>query len=296
MFYVELTRARNIVVLLTDDREALETAPAKELSALRAIGEQFEVPTSVSASAPAETITQSPPSEKPALLDEATRERCREAERFVDRILSAAKASLRERDERAREAHTHGTHVILAHGYAERREGARRALADCRKVLDDPATFGRHLDRRPGAVDEMKRLSAQIESDLKGDQAEIDRRQRRQEQRKLEQQKQERHPPVEAPLFVLAQDKTRTLLPVVLVPAVQRACDHEAREIHPGFLGALSDKHAVRRRAVDSVLVRWCDVRRVPVFPPAVTPASPRHPRVPPHAGQGSPRSPLNLS
>ena len=48
MFYVELTRARDNVVLLTDDREALiealETAPAEELSALRAIGEQFEAP------------------------------------------------------------------------------------------------------------------------------------------------------------------------------------------------------------------------------------------------------------
>ena len=39
MFYVELTRARDNVVLLTDDREALiealETAPADELSVLR---------------------------------------------------------------------------------------------------------------------------------------------------------------------------------------------------------------------------------------------------------------------
>jgi len=48
MFYVELTRARDNVVLLTDDREALiealETAPAEELSALKAIGEQFALP------------------------------------------------------------------------------------------------------------------------------------------------------------------------------------------------------------------------------------------------------------
>ena len=39
MFYVELTRARDNVVLLTDDREALiealETSPAEELSALQ---------------------------------------------------------------------------------------------------------------------------------------------------------------------------------------------------------------------------------------------------------------------
>ena len=77
MFYVELTRARDNVVLLTDDREALiealEASPAEEVSALRAIGEQFEV--STSASAPAETITQSPSPRKPAVLDETTRER-----------------------------------------------------------------------------------------------------------------------------------------------------------------------------------------------------------------------------
>ena len=192
MFYVELTRARDNVVLLTDDREALiealETAPAEELSALRAIGEQFEA----SASAPAETITQYPPPEKPAVLDENSRERRKAAERFVDQTLSAAAASLRERDERAREAHTHDAHVTLARGYAEWREGARRALTDCGKVLDDPETFGRHLDRRPGAADEIKRLSLQIVSDLKADGAEIDRRQEQQVQRKLDRQKQER--------------------------------------------------------------------------------------------------------
>ena len=194
MFYVELTRARDNVVLLTDDREALiealETSPAEELSALRAIGEQFEV--STSASAPAETVPRRPPPEREAVLDEATRVRRREAERFVDRTLSAAAASLRERDERAREAHTQDAHVTLARGYAEWREGARRALADCRRVLDDPATFGRHLDRRPGAADEMKRLSAQIESDLKEDSAEIERHQKQQEQQKRERQEQER--------------------------------------------------------------------------------------------------------
>ena len=189
MFYVEITRAKDNVVLLTDDREALiealETSPAEELSALRAIGEQFEV------SAPAETIAQSPPPRKPAVLDETTRERRRAAERLVDRTLSAARDSLRERDERAREAHTQDAHVTLARGYAEWREGARRTLADCRRVLDDPATFGSHLDRRPGAADEMKRLSAQIESDLREDSAEIERRQEQQDQQKRERQKQE---------------------------------------------------------------------------------------------------------
>ena len=57
MFYLELTRARDNVVLLTDDREALiealETAPAEELSALRAIGEQFK--------SPDPTVAQRPP-------------------------------------------------------------------------------------------------------------------------------------------------------------------------------------------------------------------------------------------
>ena len=188
MFYVELTRARDNVVLLTDDREALiealETSPAEELSALRAIGEQFE--------APEQTVTQRSPPERATVLDEATRERRREAQRFVDRTLSAAAASLRERDERAREAHSPDAHVTLAPGYAEWREGARRALADCCKILDDPETFGRHFDRRPGAADEMQQMSAQIESALKGDQAEIDRRQKQQDQQKLEQQKRER--------------------------------------------------------------------------------------------------------
>ena len=192
MFYVELTRARDNVVLLTDDREALiealETAPAEELSALRAIGEQF--------AAPAETMPQRPPPERAAVLDDATRERRKAADRFVAQTLSAASASIREREERAREAHTHGAHVTLARGYADWREGAGRALADCRKVLDDPETFARHLDRRPGAADEMKRLSGRIESDLKADKAEIDRRRQRerqqqQNQQKLDQQKQE---------------------------------------------------------------------------------------------------------
>ena len=194
MFYVELTRARDNVVLLTDDREALiealETAPAEELSALKAIGEQFETLQ--------ETATQRSPPDRDVVLDDRTRERRRAAERFVARTLSAAAASLRERDERAREAHTHDAHVTLVRSYAKWRESARRALADCRKALDDPDTFGRYLDRRPGAADELKRLSAQIESDLKADDAEtqrhLQREQQKQEQerQRQEQQKQER--------------------------------------------------------------------------------------------------------
>ena len=180
MFYVELTRARDNVVLLTDDREALiealETSPAEELSALRAIGEQFGAPEEI---AQQHTLTQ-----RAAVLDDATRERHRAAERLVAQTLSAGMTLIRERDEHAREAHTHDAHVTLARGYAEWREGAGRALADCRKVLDDPKTFGRPLAQRPGAADEMKRLSARIETDLKADKAEIERHRQQQELQK----------------------------------------------------------------------------------------------------------------
>ena len=185
MLYVELTRARDNVVLLTDDREALvkalETSPAEELSALKAIGEQF--------AAPAETIPQRPPPERAAVLDDATRERRKAADRFVGQTLSAAAASIREREERARVASAQGARITQASGYAEWREGAGRALADCRRILDDPETFGRHLDHRPGATDEFKRLSARIETDLASDKAEIDRLRQQQNQRKLDQQK-----------------------------------------------------------------------------------------------------------
>ena len=171
MFYVELTRARDNVVLLTDDREALiealEAAPAGEMSALRAIGEQFALSP--------ETVSQHPPPERPAVLDETTRENRRAVDRFVGHALSALADSIRRREERIREASGHGVHVTRESGYGEWRDDARRALAGCRKVLDDPGTYGSHLARRPGAEDEMRRLSARIESDLKADNAEIER-------------------------------------------------------------------------------------------------------------------------
>ena len=171
MFYVELTRARDNVVLLTDDREALiealETAPAGDMSALKAIGEQF--------APPAETVPQRPPPERAAVLDETTRENRRAADRFVGHVLSAAADSIRRREERAREASGPGVHVTRESGYDEWRDDARRALADCRRVLDNPETYGSHLARRPGAEEEMRRLSARIETDLKADNAEIER-------------------------------------------------------------------------------------------------------------------------
>ena len=188
-FYVELTRARDNVVLLTDDREALiealETAPAGEMSALKAIGEQFggspptsvPVSTSVLASAPAEAVPRYPPPEREAILDETTREHRRAAERYLDRVLSAASASIRQREEHATIATSDGAHVTQDSGYGKWREEALHAFDGCRRVLDDSETYGPHLARRPGAEDDLKRLFARIETTLASDNAEIERRQ-----------------------------------------------------------------------------------------------------------------------
>ena len=185
MFYVELTRARDNVVLLTDDREALiealETAPAGG-----AVGAE---------------------SDRRAVLAPARNRRLRSARRpggtrsWTTRhgsaagprrassleTLSAAVASLRERDERAREAHSRMARRSPA--IPAMPNGGRVPEAcwpTAARILDDPETFGRHLDRRPGAADEIKRLSARIESDLEADNTEIERR------RKEEQEEQER--------------------------------------------------------------------------------------------------------
>ena len=95
-FYVELTRARDNVVLLTDDREALiealETSPAEQMSALKAIGEQFGVSTHTSVSVSPETgrpiYSACGEGNGPGRDDE--RENRKAAERFLDRALSAA--------------------------------------------------------------------------------------------------------------------------------------------------------------------------------------------------------------
>ena len=180
-FYVELTRARDNVVLLTDDREALiealETSPAEQMSALRAIGEQFGVSTHTSVSVSPETGRPMPPAEKATVLDEAERENRKAAERFLDRALSAAAASIRQREEHATIAASDRAHVTEDPGYDEWRDDALRTLDGCRRILDDAETFGMHLDRRPGAEDEIGRLSARIESTLASDKAEIVRRQ-----------------------------------------------------------------------------------------------------------------------
>ena len=180
-FYVELTRARDNVVLLTDDREALiealETSPAEQMSALKAIGEQFGVSTHTSVSVSPETGRPKRPAEKATVLDETTKENRRAAERFLDRALSAAAASMRQREEHAAIAASKRAHVTEDPGYGEWRDGALRALDGCRRILGDPETYGRHLDRRPGAEDEIRRLSARIDSALASDKAEIERRQ-----------------------------------------------------------------------------------------------------------------------
>ena len=177
-FYVELTRARDNVVLLTDDREALiealETSPAEQMSALKAIGEQFGVSTHTAVSVSPETARPTPPAEKATVLDEATKENRKAAERFLDRALSAAAASIRQREEHATIAASKRAHVTEDPGYKEWSEDARRALDSCRRILDDPETYGRHLDRRPGAEDEIRRLSARIESTLASDKTEIE--------------------------------------------------------------------------------------------------------------------------
>ena len=68
-FYVELTRARDTAVLLTDDRdalvEALETSTGEELSALEAIGHQFQ---------DTEEKTPRPVAQKPDLSEDVLRE------------------------------------------------------------------------------------------------------------------------------------------------------------------------------------------------------------------------------
>ena len=113
MFHVEFTRARDNVVLLTDDRaaliEALETALGEQMSALKATGEQLEVSTSTSALP--QTGLQHPPLEREAVLDGTTREHRKAVDRFLDRVLSAVAASVRQRAELSHYAAADGTRI-----------------------------------------------------------------------------------------------------------------------------------------------------------------------------------------
>ena len=68
----------------------------------------------------------------------------------------------------------------------EWREGARRALADCRQVLDDPQTYGKHLGRLPGGAEEMKRLAGQLDVILAPNRSERARHRERGRERRRE--------------------------------------------------------------------------------------------------------------
>ena len=116
-----------------------------------------------------------------------------ESTRFLDSVLSAAAASVRDREERAHHSAAYGTPITQDTGYGEWREGARQALDGCRRILDEPETYGSRLDRRPGAEDDLNRLSSQIESSLASDNAEIERlRQEKEAQMKQEREAQEK--------------------------------------------------------------------------------------------------------
>ena len=171
-FYVELTRARDSVVLLTDDREALiealETGSSEELSALKAIGEQFAVPS--------ETAVRQPIREKTAVLSEEERKRRKAVERFVGETIAAARASVQLREELARTADAEG--VVVAEAHPEWDAGARNALAGCRRILDEPDSHAMPLERRPGAAEELDHLATSLQAALSADEAEMERRQK----------------------------------------------------------------------------------------------------------------------
>ena len=66
-------------------------------------------------------------------------------------------------------------------------------LDGCRRILDDPETYGMHLARRPGAEDDLKYMAGRIESALTHDNAEIERlRQEKEAQMKQEREAQEK--------------------------------------------------------------------------------------------------------
>ena len=177
-FYVELTRARDSVVVLTDDREALvetlETATGEELSALKAVGEQFTLPP--------EPALRRPFRRKARLLDDRTRERRRNAGRFVGEALEAARSSIRERDAALFESFASGEHLPRVD--PAWRDGARRALAASRQVLEDRETYAKHLARLPGAAEELEKLAGRLDDALTGRRPR--RARRRERERRME--------------------------------------------------------------------------------------------------------------
>ena len=129
-FYVELTRARDNAVLLTDDRdglvEALETATGEELSALEAIGHQFREPEPEAAVAEKQAI----PLE--ALSDARTwKEEVRATlRRHLDRRLAEREVLF----DRARHPRMEENRALAGvEGHAEWRERALAAVGACRE-------------------------------------------------------------------------------------------------------------------------------------------------------------------
>ena len=196
MFYVELTRARDNVVLLTDDREALiealETSPAEQMSALRAIGEQFEVSTC------APRCRSRPPSRRrpyPGTCPRRrprcwTRRRARTAE-AADRFIGPRPVSGRGLDPaagRTRDDCCQRRRPCYP-GLRLRRSGATsavRVLEGCRRSPRRPRDLRTgNSTRRPGAEDEIRRVSTRgSRSTLASDNVEIERRQQELEARK----------------------------------------------------------------------------------------------------------------
>ena len=156
-FYVELTRARDNAVLLTDDRdglvEALETAAGDELSALEAIGHQFREPEPEVAVAEKESVS-------PEILRDAKiwqEEIHATLERHVDRRLAEREALL----DRARQPHMDGIPALAdVEGHAEWRGRALAAVGACRE----------HNEGFAGKADLLEKLVA-FDDDL----AEFDR-------------------------------------------------------------------------------------------------------------------------
>ncbi len=121
-FYVEMTRARDNAVLLTDDRdalvEALETATGDELSALEAIGGQFRE----------EEETQADILPKPALADDAL-EGVRRTSKGLEKIHALEPHLVRCLEERHRLEDAAGDAPLFhTDGYAAWRERTTAAL------------------------------------------------------------------------------------------------------------------------------------------------------------------------
>ena len=168
-FYVELTRARDNAVLLTDDRdglvEALETAAGDELSALEAIGHQFQDDTAV-AVAEKEAIPAAGLSDAKAWKEEVRATLARHLDaRLAEREVLLDRARHPRMDENSALAGVEGHDAWREHTLAtveawrdemgeERGDGAGKAdlLAKLVAFDDGIAAFNRDLRRHAQAA------------------------------------------------------------------------------------------------------------------------------------------------